>query len=130
MSTNFYFHTREKERRDKWFSNGEYALTDFPEFGYLIHLAMTSGGWVPLFQAHKKVSSVADIKRIYEDGGFKIVDAYGKEYDWQAFEKRVVDFGHVWEGAHSHLEYEKNSQYRHMYFRDEEGYEFSREEFC
>lgn len=128
MGTNFYFHTKEKPVRDKWFDYGEYELTDFPEFGYLIHLAKTSGGWVPLFQSHKKINSVADMKRVYDDGGFRIVDEYGDEYDWPAFEKRVIDFGDGWDDAYSHLEYE-NGRYRHMYFKDADGYEFTRREF-
>lgn len=128
MGTNFYFHTREKDCRDKWFHYGEYELTDFPEFGYLIHLAKTSIGWVPLFQAHKNINSLADIKRIYEYGGFRIVDEYGDEYDWPEFEKRVIDFGYGWDDSYSHLEYE-NGRYRHMYFKDADGYEFTRESF-
>lgn len=128
MGTNFYFHTRKKARRDRWFDCGEYELTDFPEFGYLIHLAKTSAGWVPLFQAHKKINGVADIKRIYEDGGFRIVDEYGGEYDWPSFEERVVDFGDCCDDAYSHLEHE-DGRYHYIYFKDADGYEFTREEF-
>lgn len=128
MGTNFYFHTKEKEYRDRWFDFSEYELTDFPEFGYLIHIAKTSGGWCPLFQAHKNVSSVSDMKRVYEGGGFSIVDEYGETYDWEAFQKRVVEFGDGWDEAYSHLEYE-DGRYAHLYCKDADGYEFTWRDF-
>lgn len=131
MGTNFYFHTKDKECRDHWFDFGEYELTDFPEFGYSIHIAKTSGGWLPLFQSHNYVRSVADMQRLYESGGFKIYDEYGTEYDWPGFKDRVVDFGDGdWgdEKPYSHFEYE-NGRYAYLYHKDPEGYEFTKEEF-
>lgn len=50
------------------------------------------------------------MKRIYDDGCFRIVDEYideyGDEYTWPAFEKRVIGFGDGWDDTYSHLEYE------------------------
>ena len=123
MGTVFCLHTREKKYRDKWFEPGEYELTDFPEFGYIIPLAKTSGGWLPIFASHKNIGSVADIKKVYDDGGFMIVDEYGIQYDWDAFSKRVINFGNA--DSISHIEYEKG-RYKNMFFKDECGYEFMR----
>ena len=54
------------------------------------------------------------MKRIYDEGCFRIVDEYideyideyGDEYTWPAFEKRVIGFGDGWDDTYSHLEYE------------------------
>ena len=68
-----------------------YELTDTPYFGYEIHIAKTSAGWLPLFQAHKDgISSVAEYKTAYDTGKFRIYDEYGTEYNWDAFEVRVL----------------------------------------
>lgn len=131
MGTNFYFHTKDKKDLTRWFDDGEYELTDFPEFGYSVHIAKTSGGWVPLFQSHNYVHSVSDMQRLYEGGGFKIYDEYGEEYNWPEFKDRVVDFsgGRCGdEKPYSHLEYE-NGRYAYRYHKDPEGYEFTKEEF-
>ena len=46
------------------------------------------------------------MKRIYDDGCFRIVDEYGDECTWPAFEKRGIGFGDGWDDTYSHLEYE------------------------
>lgn len=153
MGTNFYFFTQEKDKQKQWFSYGEYELTDEPQFGYMTHLAKTSCGWLPLFQAHKQIRSVSDMKAIYDEGGFKIVDEYGQEYSWGEFKKRVLEFNGGVRGVMpleeydqsdlpealidydmpnhipvSHFEY-ANGRYSQEYFSDEAGYEFSEREF-
>lgn len=140
MGTNFYFFTKDKEAKYKYFpTSGE--IVDYPDFGYEIHIAKTSCGWLPLFQANDDCKSVSRMKRIYETGKFKIFDEYGTEYTWEQFDDRVLKFNGGTKGAkerefrdgerkpivHSEYEYGK---YRSHYFFDEEGYEFSKEWFC
>ena len=50
MGTNFYMMTSDKEAANEWFEDS-YELTDYPQWGYSIHIAKTSGGWKPLFQS-------------------------------------------------------------------------------
>lgn len=99
------------------------------------HIAKTSCGWKPLFQEDPpaeqrefdvnepmQIKSVSDIKAAYDTGAFAIVDEYGDEYDWEAFEKRVL--GHAPDGrAHE-------SSYDYPIHVDENGYEFATYEFC
>ena len=63
MGTNFYMMTSDKEAANEWFEDN-YELTDYPQWGYSIHIAKTSGGWKPLFQEHSRIHSVNDIKII------------------------------------------------------------------
>lgn len=153
MGTNFYFLTRDKEKRDKWFDYGEYELTDSPDFGYEIHLAKTSCGWLPLFQAHKRIRSVSTMKECYDGGGFDIIDEYGNYYTWNEFQERVLEFNGGVRGAipitkhepddpgsrffdpdmpnHtpvSHFEY-GNGKYARMFYADQDGYEFDERQF-
>ena len=151
MGTNFYMSTTNKEVRDKYFK-WNYELTDTPQWGYEIHIAKTSAGWLPLFQAHNCIKSVSDIKTLYDTGEFIIYDEYDTVYDWEGFKKRVLEhYGGV-AGAiprtyveqdsnglfydpnmpsHrpiSHFDY-ADGKYAYMYFKDAEGYEFDYQEF-
>lgn len=124
----------------KWFSDDEVHLTDSPDFGYEVHLAKTSCGWLPLFQGYSRINSVALMKQAYDDiRGCEIVDEYGDYYDWASFKSRVLDFnkGHPETGdpddckrgsVISHLLYE-DGRYRNDYWKDAEGYEFTGCEF-
>ena len=77
-----------------------YELTDTPYFGYKIHIAKTSCGWLPLFQGHKDgINSVSEYKAAYETGEFDIVDEYGTSYNWDEFEDRVLKFNGGVRGA-------------------------------
>ena len=92
MGTNFYLMTQNKAMA-KQYAPYSYELTDEPEFGYEIHIAKTSAGWLPLFQGHKDgINSVAGYKAAYGTGEFKIYDEYGVEYNWEAFDERVLKF--------------------------------------
>ena len=104
MGTNFYLRMRE-------------PIAVYDEF----HIAKTSYGWKPLFEAHHKgfdgdeepdITSVADIRREYETGKYDIVDEYGDVYDWDGFEERVLRFDG--DRHHEHA------------FVDDDGYEFFR----
>lgn len=146
MGTNFYFFSKEKEPCETWFGN-TYELSDEQDFGYEVHLAKTSGGWLPLFQAHERCRSVLEMKAIYDTGLFQIKDEYGQLYSWKEFDERVLQFNGGVVGAiptkpykqdtsspfydkdmpdHtpvSHFEY-GHGKYADQYFRDAQGYEF------
>ena len=135
-----------------------YELTDEPEFGYEIHIAKTSAGWLPFFQGHKDgINSVAGYKAAYDSGEFKIYDEYGVEYNWEAFDERVLKFNGGIRGVQKpeKITQDKTSPFydrmlpeympiSHMpgslqsyrfgetynnYFTDSEGYEFDNREF-
>ena len=143
MGTNFYLATKCKETRDNFFGYN-YSLTDTPDWGYEIHIAKTSCGWLPLFQKHDCISSVKDIENLYATGKFIIYDECGTIYDWLGFKERVLDFNGGIKGVVkrklekidgyaeyipiSHPEYQ-NGRYRSEYFKDPQGYEFTCHEF-
>ena len=152
MGTNFYISTSNKEVKNKYLADDNYKLTDEPTWGYELHIAKTSYGWLPLFQKHKCIQSVKDIKNLYDTGHFFIYDENLKEYTWEEFEKRVLTHNGGVAGAipktyHdvdrtspfydsnmpdftpvSHFEY-GNGKYAYMYSKDAEGYEFMEGDF-
>lgn len=111
-------------------------MVDTPDFGYEVHLAKISCGWLPLFQGHRRINSVALMKQAYDDiPGCQIIDEYGNNYDWAGFNERVLNFNKDLPptgdsddckdgSAISHLLYE-NGRYRSEYWKDAEGYEFT-----
>ena len=158
MSTNFYMITKNKEQAQHY-APYSYELTDTPYFGYEIHIAKTSSGWLPLFQAHKNgIDSVAKYKNAYDTGEFRIYDEYGTEYNWDTFEVRVLKHNggilgvqkpeKIEQNKRSQL-YDKNmpdyypishiqgnpqsykfiNQFVNDYFVDSQGYEFDRQYF-
>ena len=151
MSTNYYYFIKNKEAIYNFFGR-TFSLVDVPEFGYEIHVAKVSCGWIPLFQAHEKCRSVEQLKKAYDRGEFRIIDEYLEELSWEGFTKEVLCHNGGVDGAipktpvetnpHSpyhdenmpehipvsHFEY-ANGLYAHHYFKDEQGYEFTREDF-
>jgi hypothetical protein len=151
MGTNFYIGTADKEARDQYFGLN-YELTDTPTWLYEQHIAKTSMGWLPSFEESRSIHSVADIKKLYDTGKFVIYDECGTYYNWEEFDERVLKFNGGVLGAVprekikkdtnspywdrdlpdcrpiSHFEYARG-RYANEYFRDSEGYEFSRHEF-
>lgn len=146
MGTNFYLRTQDRQfgkdfrKLGGWFSD-VVQLVDEPDFCYEIHIAKTSCGWLPLFQSSPVVSSVKDIKTLYDGYSCKIFDEYNREYTWEEFKERVLEFnGGVasvqktrketsWNGRTervpiSHFEY-MDGRFANHYFKDSEGYEFS-----
>lgn len=103
------------------------CLTDSPDFGYKFHIAKTSCGWRPLFEKHRRINSVRDIKAAVEDG-LQIVDEYGIFYTWPEFVERVVKFAEDRTDAISHMDYE-GGRYRNDYYKDPDGCEFSKRPF-
>jgi hypothetical protein len=151
MGTNFYLGTSDKEARDLYFGYS-YEITDEPTWLYQQHIAKTSMGWLPAFEESCSVHSVADIKKLYDTGKFVIYDEYGNYYTWEEFDERVLKFNGGVLGAIprekierdtsslywdndlpdyrpiSHFEY-GYGRYASDYFKDPEGYEFSKREF-
>lgn len=126
MGTNFYMFTNRKELKPLFGKKSE--VVDEPEFGYEIHIAKTSCGWKPSFEAHEHIRSVADIKLLYDKGGVKIYDEYGTEYDWNGFVDRVVNFGN--ERNWRTLDNNEYQCYPGHEFISVDGYRFSKNEFC
>lgn len=98
-----------------------------------IHISKRSYGWKPHFDASKQsmhidyddlpvIGSIADIKRMYDSGDWKIVDEYGEEHTWEEFDKEVLHWG----------DNPVNSRESCLGgdFRDDQGYLFSTYEFC
>lgn len=143
IGTNFYLLTQKREIADNYFGYNR-ELTDTPVWGYEIHIAKTSSGWLPLFQAHDCFKSVKQLKALYDTGDFLIYDEYSKTYTWEEFDQRVLQFNGgtvknrppnssktVVDGREvtipiSHPEYSHLTNY---YFADEDGYEFCYGEF-
>ena len=153
MGTNFYMLTRNKYMAEKY-APYSYKLTDTPYFGYKIHVAKTSCGWLPLFQGHKNgINSVREYKAAYETYEFEIADEYGNIYTWEEFDERVLKFNGGIRGVAplieievdkdsqwydprmpehtpvSHFDYKYDGYWANDYFTDPEGYEFDRREF-
>lgn len=153
MGTNFYLMTRNKTMAQKY-APYSYELTDTPYFGYEIHIAKTSGGWLPLFQGHRDgINSVHAYKEAYHTGEFDIVDEYGSFYTWAEFTERVLKFNGGVRGVMplekvavdktsrfydpkipdhipiSHFDYQYDGYWANDYFADDEGYEFDSREF-
>ena len=159
MGTNFYLKAKTINdiskfnvasfELDNWIFDEDYDA-------YIIHIAKTSAGWLPLFQSHESITSVQDIKDAY-DCGLLIVDEYGEEYDWDKFTQRVLKHNGGVVGGVPRKKYEPpkdikspfydekmigcyvpishfkygNGIYADDYYRDRDGYEFYRRgEFC
>ena len=153
MGTNFYLFSKNKKLVQKY-APYSYKLTDEPDFGYEIHIAKTSCGWLPSFQAHKSgINSVKKYKEAYDTGEFQITDECGNIYTWDEFDERVLQFngGTVKNRTITPVEQDKSSMfydcnmpdhipvshfeygnwgYKDEYFTDEEGFEFCIREFC
>ena len=151
MVTDFYLITKNKVARDKYFRY-EYNTTDEPAWGYAIHIARTSDGWLPLFNGWDCFKSIRELKSVYDTGLFTIYDEYGTSYNWEEFDKRVLQFNGGVKGAiaQEKVEQDKNypyynsniminrpishfdyasGRYAYRYYTDEDGYEFARSEF-
>ena len=153
MGTNFFMITKDKATAQKY-APYSYELTDEPYFGYEIHIAKTSAGWLPLFQGHKDgINSVAEYKAAYDTGKFEIYDEYGTQYNWDEFDERVLKFNGGIRGVAekkkieqdknspyydprmpdhtpvSHFEYKHDIYFVNDYFEDSNGYEFYHRDF-
>lgn len=106
-----------------------------------IHIAKTSCGWLPLMQISRNINSVKDIKTAYDTGDFIIIDEYDEEYTWEQFEKRVLNHNKDNPKALSHIKPPEHFSYKDIrdcyggywtserFVVDDEGYEFSKDEF-
>lgn len=101
MGTNFYLIDKnEKERYDKLEKIIDNLNLEYPDADiiinnssyYRLHIAKTSCGWKPMFQAHlNKIEGMEELKSYYNSNkNIEIVDEYGEIYNWDEFEKRVI----------------------------------------
>ncbi len=134
MSTNYFLMTADKGKKSLLGTN--YTIVDEPYFGYEMHIMKKSFGWLPLFEYHPKaIESVADIKRLYDGGGFEIYDEYGRRINWDEFEEVFkTDYskfknGNI-DGLLSHIAQPPHPIIKTVYHIDEEGYEFLEGDFC
>ena len=99
MGTNFYL--RKKNQQDKIIQavkERDYYTAKLLMSEEYIHIAKTSAGWLPVFEAHIEplIRSVQDIKNLYDHGykedEFELVDEYDTTYSWDEFKDRVLMF--------------------------------------
>lgn len=142
MGTNFYLRFKDKQAKNLWFKPGDYEIVDEPDFAYEVHIAKTSCGWKPLFQASWHIHSVDGIKAVCESiPDCKIVDEYNTVYTWDEFREWVLDFNRDKEGVATKDEVDDTHRLSHIlynypyqssrgsYFYDNDGYEFDCEQF-
>lgn len=146
MSTNYYFinrKTREEsqnknEKVDEIFRKATYALDelDCEEAGWIleevkwrfeekeesVHIGKRSMGWVPLFEAGEYFSTMKELEEwhLKNQNEYIIENEYGEELDWNNLETELFE----WEGKKTHS---SNSYIE--YYKDEDGYEWTRGEF-
>lgn len=92
MGTNYYMITKNKDIAHNYF-DGEYELTDTPDFCYEIHLNKLSAGWKPLFQKHRAFCTFKELENFYnehmDDLAFK--NEYGGTYTFKEYKQRVIE---------------------------------------
>ena len=149
MGTNYYLFTKNKKVAQKY-APYSYVCTDTPNLGYKIHIGKCSMGWLPLFEAHSNgICSIKEYKAAYDTGKFKIYDEYNQEYNWDEFNEKVLKHNGGIAGVipREYIGRDKNSifydpdvpdwvpishfdtRHAYMYFKDEQGYEFTEGEF-
>lgn len=102
MGTNYYFFTKSKELAKNYFPSklmpnqrrcDGAVLVDEPEFGYEIHIAKTSAGWVPLFESYvptyKYFSEMEAFYMAHKDD-LTIMDEYGEKFTWDEFKNTMI----------------------------------------
>lgn len=141
MGTNFYFSTQNKELIKPLEYNC--MCTDTPRWGYEVHVAKTSAGWLPLFQRYPGfIDSMDDYTRLLTHPDVIIYDEYGDTYTFPQFVERVLKFNGGIKGVVpqqededgekipiSHPDFE-HGKYASEYTIDKYGYEFTDREFC
>ena len=145
MGTNYYFFSRDKKTAQHM--GPKAVVVDEPEFGYELHIAKTSFGWQPLFEAHRDIRSVRDLRRFYanatrHDNTMTILDEYGRTYSWEEFEQLVIRHGTPKRWNPDEKYYEGNwrcesdndcvKPWNHWEgeWADADGYRFQESEFC
>lgn len=102
MGTNYSFFTKNKQLAKEYFParimpndrrcDGA-VLVDEPEFGYEIHIAKTSYGWVPLFESHiPTFGNFTELESFYmaHKDDLTVLDEYGTEYSWDEFKNMMI----------------------------------------
>lgn len=132
MSTNYFFRfdTRKamKEAIDRWDFETVQDLFEENE----IHIGKRSAGWVPLFESHPgKFTSVKEMKEFYENNKVAIFEECERELTWEQLYEQLICWNKDNEAA-SHLDVKRATWFRNdqYFYKDPEGYEFSKREFC
>lgn len=130
MGTNFYFKIKaemnisisiDDKIKEKILEKLKWAFDEATE----IHIGKRSGGWYPSFEKTEYYSSVKEIKKFYEDNRnhLEIVDEYDNRYSMEELQEELFDWNKDNNEARSHLDLGCG------YYLDDEGYEFTRNEF-
>ncbi len=132
MGTNYYLFTQEREKKS--LLGEKYEVVDEPDFGYMLHIMKNSCGWLCLFEGHSNIiQSVEDIKKLYDCGGFQIIDEYGEIFTWDEFEKIYTTKYEAYKKGErymlkSHLDVKQPYDATWIYAdyaMDKDGYEFT-----
>ena len=153
MGTNFYFKIDNREKIKAAIDEYDYETARKFMDDTFIHISKTSGGWLPLFQAHKGLfESVAEIRDFYETNNAIIVDEYNQAYTWDEFNERAIHWNGGVDGVAPKKKYEQdknsrfydpdmpnytpvshfeygNGKFANKYFKDPDGFEFTWSEF-
>lgn len=99
MGTNFYFMSKDKKLMRENFAveteygihDVEYEIVDEPYLGYEVHLNKLSGGWRPLFQSHKNITTFKELEKFYlrNNSSLEIYDEYGRRYTWNQYRDKI-----------------------------------------
>lgn len=83
MSTNYYILTKDKSIIERY--GLTYELTNEPDWGYWVHIVQLYSDYVPLFQAHKNVSSLPAVFSLLQETNVTVYDEYYKKMDVAQF---------------------------------------------
>ena len=153
MGTNYYFKLDKREEIKKAVDKFDYEAAKEIMDTSELHVCKNSGGWLPLFQAQEGYwDSVEEIEMFYNKYKPMIISENNVELSWDDFKKGVINWNGGVKGAIpqtpyiepadcrfkdpdmpkflpvSHFDY-ANGKHSFMYFKDKDGYEFTRSDF-
>lgn len=134
MGTNFYFRIKTNinlnsidipiggKIKENILERLKWAIDEATE----IHIGKRSCGWLPIFEQNEYYSSMKELKEFYlhNKENLLIVDEYNREYTLEQLDAEIFLWNKDNPEARSHIEY--GSRY---YYIDDEGYEFSKNNF-
>ena len=93
-----------------------------------IHIGKSSGGWRALFEVNEYFSSMKELKEFYQNNKEQLIikDEYNRELTWKELEEWLIK-----SKGGSHITDANINGYNTdgRYFKDEEGFEWLRNEF-
>ena len=89
---NYYLYVADK-KLGKEILGQRVEVTDEPDFGYKLHIAKTSCGWLPLFEKSESVSCVKDIEKIVKDNPSVVIilNEENAPLSWDEFKEKVLE---------------------------------------